>query len=310
MAREFVAFAPSHDPTSEEMSENRKIKDLENITKDIRKDVQNLRDDLRSIKINPSVTLKSESWLQRNSYWFWGALTIALMIIIPLAGWFSGAFSQLFRDAVNTQIESKLTQPLTDLRKLQIDVAAIGSKVDTIITLGGVNLKHISQLDAETFQKSLPILRKALEQSPLQVKTDQETLHKIAAKLRETPESSLGYWPATLQFLSFLTMTMAPDVAASTRPPDIIISSGNNVSHLRLSDKTVLVDGGTISDSTFVRVRMVVSKNGGQVTRNRFFHSALIFEFATEEQPQPPIKDAIRTLLASDFAQQSPASTP
>lgn len=213
-----------------------------------------------------------------------GTIITIMVALLALAGagWNYG-FSRM-RDQAT--FEAKTTDRLEAIERL---LRGIRTSQD---------LREISKLDQDTFDKSLPALKKALDQPPSGVQAPREALREVAEKLRKTDPNSADYWPTLLRYLNVASAVFAPDVPS---PGPYNISAGNNVGFSLgvVKRKIVVLDGGEILNTRFENSRIIFTNNPVKLTNVLFLDC--VFEVPVTATPSDYLKRASQILLASDL---------
>ena len=167
--------------------------------------------------------------------------------------------------------------------------------------LAPLTLEQISSLDQKTFERSLPQLRRAIEQPSPKAEPDQETLTTIAGKLRQTGESTPDYWPTVLRFIRFASSGMAKNAPPPGQQPRVLsdILSVGLMRGIREVGKTILLDDGYLGNGEFTNCRIIFTQNPVRLT-NALFRNC-VFEVPTTDTPSPYIKKVSRILLSSNL---------
>jgi hypothetical protein len=161
-------------------------------------------------------------------------------------------------------------------------------------------LKEISRLDQKQFAQSLPALRKAQEQPVTDIKPLAPDLQMIAEKLKHTDPNAPEYWPTVLQFLHFSTAGISTGVPPPGTPFLFASHGGRGglvLDHMTFKGMNLLLDGGSISDSTFENSRITFTENPVKLSNVVFINC--VFDLPVSDNPNPYLKDAARTMLAS-----------
>jgi hypothetical protein len=161
-------------------------------------------------------------------------------------------------------------------------------------------LHEINGLEPATFNRALQALRTAV-QKPIEAnKISQPLLLGIAGKLSKTNPSTPGYWPTVLEFLQFASAGLAPaNVPPSGSTPAVKSSSGLRMNYDTFAGVTVLLDGGSLSNSRFDSCRVIFTSTPVTMKNVTFVNS--VFEFPVSSAPSPYIQQASKLLLASDL---------
>jgi hypothetical protein len=119
-------------------------------------------------------------------------------------GWLSGIGGGLLDFEVNKRIGAKLEQPTKDIHSLQVDLARIGSKLDTFIDLEKERLKSLANLRGATFGRALPQVADALSDAvKLGIQTPQEVVDSLQRNLLSTPQDRPDYWNAAAALITY-----------------------------------------------------------------------------------------------------------
>jgi hypothetical protein len=171
-----------------------------------------------------------------------------------------------------------------------------------------LTLEQISALDPKTFEHSLPRLRQVMDQPSPQAVADQETLTAIAGKLRQSGESTPGYWPTVLRFIQFASYRMAPNAPPPGQPSRALsdIVYVGLMRGIREEGKTILLDDGYLGNGEFTNCRIIFTQNPVRLTHAIFRNC--VFEIPTTDPPSPYIKKVSQILLSSNLGSVSIAT--
>ncbi len=277
------------------------VSDLKNQVSLLSSSVEGLR-----TSIQPLVEkAKRGSWFRH--YWKWlvgsgiasGMLLVALAtLLLPI---YRSHSAYDLKNAINDRIEDKVGK---DLRSLEKDVASVKATVEQInrdlaSPRAARSLREIGALDQKEFPKALPSLRKALEQPASEVRPDQGVLGKLMRRLRNVDESAPDYWPTVLQFIQFASAGLSAG-APAPGPPQIMIRSNKGFANLGpITNTVVLLDGGDLGYTTFVKCRIVFTEHPVRM-RNVMFVDC-VFEMPKTDNPNPYLRRASQALLAANL---------
>lgn len=163
-----------------------------------------------------------------------------------------------------------------------------------------LTLDQIGRLDQMAFERSLPQLRQAIDESRSQSLVGRNTLTAITGNLRQTDESAADYWPTVLGFIQFASFRMAPKVPQGEQPKALseILSVGI-MRGIREFDKTILFDAGSLGNGSFTNCRIIFTQHAVKMQNVKF--DVCAFEFPATDTPSPYLKKVTRKLLASDL---------
>ena len=230
---------------------------------------------------------KFTRWLRE-----WGLVAViptmmlGLLTLVFAAGYY--AFSRVRQEA---EFEATTKQRLDSIEKTLTGLRAVE------------DLKAITKLDQQTFAKSLPALRKIMQQPASEVKPPQETIREIADKLRSTNPESEAYWPTVLQFLNFASAGLSADVPPPRTPNIFIARNIGNFSAGLVRRQVVLLDGGELVDSRFENSRIIFTNNAVRFRNVTFVNC--VFQIPVVNSPNDYLKKASQVLLASDLKSAS-----
>lgn len=164
-----------------------------------------------------------------------------------------------------------------------------------------LTLEQISSLDPKAFERSLPQLQQALAQPGPRTVASRETLTAIAKKLRQTGESTPGYWPATLRFIQFASSQTAPNAPPPGQPPRILseILSRGLMRGIREKGITIKFDDGYLGNGEFTHCRIIFTPNPVQLTNATFRNC--VFEIPISDHPSPYLRKVVQILLGSNL---------
>jgi hypothetical protein len=167
-----------------------------------------------------------------------------------------------------------------------------------------LTLEQISHLDQKSFGRSLTQLRQITESIPAP-EADHNTLTAIQGKLRQTDESTPGYWPTLLRFLQFASSNMALKAPPPGEQAEVLsdILMVGLMRGLRESGKTLLFDEGSFGNGEFTNCRIIFTQNAVQMQNVVF--KACAFEFPATDRPNEYLKKVGRKLLSSDLTSVS-----
>ena len=231
------------------------------------------------------------NWLRE-----WGITTIAVTVPITLLGIaLAAVYVAVGEVKQNAEFRGRTDQRLRDIESF---IALLQAPQNPKTVLG-----KIGSLDQKVFPQFLPALRKVTEQPINAVQPNPETLQAILVKLRHTDETSPDYWPAVLQFLSFVSATLAPaGVPPSGQPP--IVLHNSSAGRIVEEAQTIRLDGGSIENGEFTKCRIIFTQN--PVRMKNVLFTNCVFEIPSTE-PNLYLKKAGQLLLASNLNADSGA---
>jgi hypothetical protein len=204
--------------------------------------------------------------------------------------------SESIKGELAIQRESSKADLATQLAPIQERLARLESNA-------AISFKQIASLGQKAFTKALPALRQVMGKPISETKPDPNLLQQISQKLRQTDESAPEYWPALLQFLQFASAIFAPPDVPPPGPPDFIFRRNINRASGPLfspfEKRIVLLDGGELANEKFIKCRVMFTQNAVRLRNITFINC--VFEMPVTSTPTPFLKDASRTLLASDL---------
>lgn len=220
----------------------------------------------------------------------WGGTGAAVGIIIFFLTQWSGytefkTSTGMKLEGVNVRLD-KIDTSLLELRASQ--------SPDSV-------LHEINGLDPAKFARAVPALRIAV-QKPLVANSEvsRPLLGGIAEKLSKTNPLVPNYWQTVLEFLQFASAGLAPpSVPPPGSKPLLRSSAGMQFDHNSFNGVTIMLDGGSVADSSFNNCRVIFTDTPVKMTNVTFVNS--IFEFPISSAPPPYIRQASRLLLASDL---------
>lgn len=235
---------------------------------------------------------REQSWLKRVG---WKIATVYAAAFIGLITWYLPKELTQLRETIKGDTAVTI-QPLD--RRL----STVEGQLRTLIDFQEqIALKDIAKQDRRSFPKSLPVLRKLTGNPPSgQFKPDPATLGEIAAKLRNTSETAPDYWPTVLQFIQFASAgTAPPGVPPRNAPALVRIAPEATGAQLELEGQVVILDGGSIKNSTLVRCRIRFTEKPVGMSNVRFIDC--VFEMPVVTTPNEYLKQASKMLLASNL---------
>ena len=172
----------------------------------------------------------------------------------------------------------------------------------SVLPGGPSPLQKFAGMNQETFAASLPELYSDIRTVSLkQAKPNDETFRAIATKLRQTNQNSPEYWPTVLRFLELATARNSSQVPPSTAGIYVRSEGSRNLSLQGISDKRIVLNGGSLINSTFVRCRIQFVGTPTELQNVLVVDSVVEFQGIPENPPEP-IKRIAETILASDFS--------
>jgi hypothetical protein len=168
-----------------------------------------------------------EPWPKRNAYWVFPTLTLALG-----SGFVFSFFHWWFADLVDHQIDAKLATPAKDIQQIKVDLASLGTKLDTFISVFNPlivqRLRAAASLPADQLRKELPEVKAtvaiAIDQK---ITGGEEAIRRIGKQAIDlaatSPDVMDVAWQAataTLNYRSFLTVKPPGAFAIEPLPPD------------------------------------------------------------------------------------------
>jgi hypothetical protein len=162
----------------------------------------------------------------------------------------------------------------------------------------GAALSELAKLDQGDFEHYLPVLQKLTANPNEQIPASENTLKEIRYHLQGANESLPDYWPAVLQFIQFASARVQPAGVPSDNAPTLVRSSVW-LDGLVFKGGKLVLDGGQVSNSRFVRCRIVFTETPVKIINTTF--ADCVFEMPVRETPGPYLRDATRVLLASNL---------
>jgi len=159
--------------------------------------------------------------------------------------------------------------------------------------------RELNSLSQNRFAQSLPALQRVVEHPFTEVKPPPAAINSMAKKLLQTDENSPDYWPTVLQFITFASAGLSPDVPPSGPPTTIIGRNRGPIHFGTISQQVVLLDGGELFDVHFSHSRIILTENPVKFYNVRF--DDCVFEMPAVYRPNEFLQNTSRTLLASGF---------
>jgi hypothetical protein len=191
---------------------------------------------------------------------------------------------------------------------LQKDVARIDGRLDDIqgslLTLRASQaplkvLKELSMLAPNQLAKALPALQKVTERPITEAAPSPIILREVANKLRVVDQTIPDYWPTVLQFLQFASAATSDKVPPSDARAIVYISK-SSARNSRFENRSIVLDGGALPNSQFIRCRIRFTNNPVDIRGCVFIDCA--FEFPVTDKPPPDhIQRFGKVMLASDL---------
>jgi len=234
----------------------------------------------------------------------WAQVVGAAVTILSIACSFAYFVGGLMMD---NRISHALAPIDSHLDAMDGDIKAIRATLDAWKPfIAPEVLKNSTSLSREEFKKALPRLNSAMQElTNVKATIPAQTASGIAEKLRSTPESSPDYWPTVLRFIQLASASVVRP--ADLPSPDAPYSEMHNFTcsgfaHcMEASGRNILLDGGSIPNSTFDHCRIKFTNNPVNLKGTRFIDC--IFEMPASEVPSPYLKKSAQTLLASNLSQ-------
>jgi hypothetical protein len=229
-----------YEPGSSEMSENRRLIDLEGKIRALGKDVTSLVSAVSALratltKIIPEEALPKEvrqSWLKRNGQ----VLTLSIAALACLftgLKWFQPEWSAHLagdlHSTINADIDQKLGEPrkildghTKQLERIQTALEGLTKNVELLLRK---ELKIMAELPEKQFEQNLDLVANDLSTaSQHDIAIEASIVAKIQSALKTAKENSPDYWRAvsalvTQQYISRNQVTLASTLSAPACVP-------------------------------------------------------------------------------------------
>lgn len=245
-------------------------------------------------RIGGPVLTDDQLGADRRSVPWWAKILVGILasIILAYAGWLG-----VTADNDNARL-SRVEQRLNDLANT---VDQVQKSLDSVQL--SISFRKLADMEPKEFATALPTLHRLVRQAPAKLKPDPTTLHLIAGKLRQTPETSQDYWPTVLRFIQFASASaVAP---SGVPPPDSVYQIVSNIQcsnagHcIVASGRAIELDGGSIPNSIFSHCRIRFTNNPVNLAGTKFIDC--VFEMPRVANPSTYLKTTTKVLLASNL---------
>lgn len=167
---------------------------------------------------------KPENWFKRNSYWI-SPVVASVGLVLG-----TGFLMRYFTLTVDSEISSKLHDPITDISDLKRDVAVIRKSQDDTQALLRIVIandsKRISAMSQRDFQDRLPEVRAVLNAAKsTRTEVAPVAFGEIRSKLEQSNRSEPEFWPTAASLINYVSATPAPTVelADCLNSPPILV---------------------------------------------------------------------------------------